>query len=223
MSFIDSILGRNSAAPSTPMNVEIPNPAPADKQVEIPNPLDVYAKMYEPKEGAPQDGPPSFNIDDKILNEVSSKMNFTSTLDPGLLSKAQSGDAQAMIELIQQVGQKAYSAALKHGTALTDVHLNKRGDFEKAELSKSVKSTLTNQAISEIPNASHPVVKTELRRIAENLAKQNPDASPKEIVAEAQRYFTTVYSAITSKSDSPENNSIVKAGEVQDWEKFLTS
>lgn len=222
MSFIDSILGRNSApAPKPQISSE---PAAASKSVEIPNPLDIYAKMYEPKEGQVEsEGPPSFNIDDKVLSEVSGKMNFTSTIDPALLSKAQSGDAQAMIELIQQVGQGAYKAALKHGTALTDVHLNKRGEFEKAELSKSVKNTLTNQALSEIPNASHPVVKNELRRIAESLAKQNPDASPKEIVAEAQKYFTTVYNAISSPASAQEDNSIVKAGEVQDWEKFLTT
>lgn len=223
MSFIDSILGRAPAATQAPVQ----QPATQQQSVEQvgakepPNPLDLYTKMYEASNTNPET-PPTFELDDAVLNDVSSKLNFTTGINQDLIAKAQSGDAKAMVDLIQAVSQKAYSAALKHGTALTDVHLEKRRAFDDAALSKNVKNTLTNEALSAIPNASHPVVKTELRRIAESLAKQNPDASASEIATEAQKYFATVYSAMTSKSAAADDNSIVKAGEVQDWEKFLS-
>ena len=223
MSFIDSILGRASAP--TPVVTEAPqpvaqpaNPTPAPIKQEPINPLDAYAKIFE--NANKEEGPPAFNVDGKVLDEVSGKMNFISQINPELLQKAQGGDASAIIELIQEVGRNAYKSALHHTTALTDAHLNRRGEFEKATLSKNVKDTLTNEALSSIPNSNHPVVRAELRRIAENLARQNPDAPASEIAKDTQKYFATVYNALSPQSPP---TPVQKAGEIDDWEKFLSN
>lgn len=219
MSFIDSILGRSSSQEIPQPTAPIAQPEQSTQRQPDPkpiNPLDAYAKMFDTQ--ATQEGPPAFSIDDKVLDDVSSKLNFMSGVDQTLMQKAQTGDAQAMIELMQAISQKAYKAALNHSTALTDVHLNRRGEFDQQNFSKNVKNTLTNEALSSIPNSSHPVVKAELRRIAEGLAKQNPDAPAQEIAKEAQKYFATVYNAMSPQSQSETQQ---KAGEVQDWESFL--
>jgi hypothetical protein len=218
MSFIDSILGRAPTAENTPapQPTQVAQPTQRQPDPQPINPLDAYAKMFDNQTN--EEGPPSFSIDDNVLNDVSSKLNFMSGVDTSLVQRATQGDAQAMIDLMQAVSQKAYQSALKHSTALTDVHLNRRGEFEKSNVTKNVKDTLTNEALSTIPNSSHPVVKAELRRIAENLARQNPDAAASEIAKEAQKYFATVYNAISPQTQ-PEQQQ--KAGEVQDWESFL--
>ena len=223
MSFIDSILGRALApAPtvSEPQQTiaQPANPTPAPIKQEPINPLDAYAKIFE--NANKEEGPPAFNVDNKVLDEVSGKMNFISQANPELLQKAQSGDTSAIIELIQEVGRNAYKSALHHTTALTDAHLNRRGEFEKATLSKNVKDTLTNEALSSIPNSNHPVVRAELRRIAENLARQNPDAPASEIAKDTQKYFATVYNALSPQSPS---TPVRKAGEIDDWEAFLSN
>lgn len=221
MSFIDNILGRTpAAAPAEPPQATPPQQtAPVQSDKEPPNPLDIYSKMYETK--ANDEAPPNFEIDDSVLSDVSSKLNFTSNIDQALMQKAQQGDAQAMIDLMQNVAQRAYSTALKHTTALTEAHLTRRGEYDKKALSKNVKQSLTQEAISALPNANHSVVKTELARVAENLARQNPDASPQAIAKAAQEYLMTISNAInpTPKKDSSKQT----AGEVQDWEAFLTN
>ena len=224
MSFIDSILGRASAP--TPVVTEVPqppaqpaNPTPAPIKQEPINPLDAYAKIFE-NANKEDEGPPAFNVDNKVLDEVSGKMNFISQANPELLQKAQSGDTSAIIELIQEVGRNAYKSALHHTTALTDAHLTRRGEFEKATLSKNVKDTLTNEALSSIPNSNHPVVRAELRRIAENLARQHPDAPASEIARDTQKYFAAVYNAVSPQSPP---TPVQKAGEIDDWEKFLSN
>ena len=218
MSIIDSILGRNPPAATVQNNTPAPEaPTPRQPDPQPINPLDAYSKMFDTK--ASSDGPPSFEIDDAVLSDVSGKLDFISGIRSDLMQKAQQGDAQAMIDLMKAVSQRSYSAALKHTTALTDAHLNRRGEYEKNNVAQNVKTTLTNEALSSIPNADHPVVKAELRRIAENLARQNPDAPATEIAREAQKYFATVYNAMSPQSSPAQQQ---KAGEIDDWEKFLT-
>lgn len=220
MSIIDTILGR--PASQTPA---APAPVPAAPVQQTPsepiNPLDSYKAMLENanKPAEPSDTP-SFSLDGKVLDEVGSKLNFTQGINPELLQKATQGDAQAMVALMNNVAQNAYKAALQHNTALTDTHLNTRAEHDRKFVDGAVKSSLISNELSSIPNASHPVVKQELVRIAQALAKDNPDATPGQIKEEAVRYLNTVYSALNPKQQDAPNQ---KAGQVDDWEAFLTS
>ena len=220
MSILDSILGR--PASQTPA---APAPAPAAPVQQTPtepvNPLDSYKAMLENanKPAEPSDTP-SFSLDGKVLDEVGGKLNFTQGVNPDLLQKATGGDAGAMVALMNTVAQNAYKAALQHNTALTDTHLNTRAEHEKKLVDGAVKSSLISNELASVPNANHPVVKQELVRIAQALAKENPDATPSQIKEEAVRYLNTVYSALNPKQqDTPSQTQT--AGQVQDWEAFL--
>ena len=188
----------NQPADPAPKTVAETNPNSPAKTDE--NPLDLYAKMFQNAATASDIQAPSFSLDPKIIADVSSKMNFTQGINPELVQKANSGDAAAMIELIQEVGRNSYRAALEHTTKLTDTHLNQRADFDSKKLAKGVKQQLTSDALSSSDNANlnHPVVRAELNRIAQSFAAspEYADASPQQIAAAAKKYMQDVHEAI---------------------------
>lgn len=221
MGIIDSILGRGQPQQQpTPQTPQTPQPAPeAATPTEPVNPLDSYAKMLE-NANSPADSktPPSFNLDPEGLSNVAGKLNFTQGVSPELIQKVTSGDIQALLEVMNSVGQNAYKAALAHSSTLTDTHLNKREEYEDSRLGARVKQTLLKQEIASTPNLQHPVVKQEITRIAEQFAKQYPDATPAWIRDAALKYFDEVHNAVSPGTQQQSNQS---ANEVQDWESFL--
>jgi hypothetical protein len=200
-------------------------PATANKDGKMPgsnetpeNPLDVYSKMFE--NAAKNSGvqAPEFSLDPKVVNEVSSKLDFTKELPPELMEKALTGDVKALLGVIQATTQNAYKAALQHGTALTDTFVKQRSEYDKKSMQDGVRSGLTQQALSDAPNFNHPVIRQELNRVAEQFARANPDASPQEIAKSAKQYITDLSTALNPKAKTPQE----EEGKM-DWGKYLDS
>lgn len=185
------------------------------------NPLDAYKKMFENTSQSSDIEAPAFSIDSKVLGDVSRKMDFTRGVNPEALQKATSGDVNALLDVIKQVSQNSYRAALEHSTALTDSHLKQRGEFESKKLERGVNKKLTETALANTPNYSHPVVKAELNRIASQIAAANPDASPQEVAQTAQKYLNDLYSALNPDTGKGKDKN---EGEAEtDWSKYLGS
>jgi len=181
------------------------------------NPLDVYKKMFDNANNSSDIQAPSFSIDPKVLTDVSKKMDFTRGVNPELLSKATSGDVNSLLEIIKTVGQNAYRASIEHTTALTDTHLKTRGEFETKRVEDGVRKQLVSANLSSAPNYAHPVVKSELNRIAGQFAAANPDASPQQVAEAAQKYLMDLHSALNPSASTPANN----AADETDWTKYL--
>lgn len=182
-----------------------------------PNPLDVYAKLWETTDKAPE-AAPVFNLDPKVLDQVSGTLDFTKAVSPELMQKATSGDMQAMMQVMNHVGQQSYKAALAHSTSLTDKFVDSRSKFDLKGIGAQVKSELATNAMSSIPNYSHPAVKTEVNRIAQAMQKQNPEATPDEIATATKEYFTNVYAAINPSAPTQEQQ---QQGQEVDWDKYF--
>lgn len=221
----DSNIPNNPAAPQPAAKpLSTPNPA-VDAQGKIPgsetsvNPMDAYNKMYDDANKSSDIQAPSFKLDSAVLDSVSSSMDFTKGVDPALMERALSGDTKALLEVMQSTGRSAYRASLEHNTALTEKHLSQRADYETSRVNTGVRQQLTSDALSSTPNYSHPVVKQELNRVANQYARANPDASPKQVAEAAQKYITDLSSALVPNSSKSNSD----AGEEMDWSKYLTS
>lgn len=205
--------GLSASPPTTDPKGQMPGTTPA-----MENPLDVYAKMFE--NAAKNSGvqAPDFSLDPKVVNEVAGKMDFTKDLAPELMEKALTGDVKALLGVIQATSQNAYKAALSHGTALTDSFVKNRSDYDRDQLKNGVRGELTTQALSDAPNFDHPVIRQELIRVAEQFAKANPDAHPKEIADSAKKYMTDIANALNPaapKKETPDGE--------RDWMKYLSA
>lgn len=220
MSFMDDIMGRGQskqpvAQPAQPVP---PQAEVKPEPVEIPDPMDVYAKMFEKSAAVQQEGPPAFNLDSNTLQEVSSKMDFMKGVPQDLMERAQSGDVKALMELMQHTNRNAYAAALDHGTKLTDTYLGRRGEYDKSAVKTTVKTSLLDQAVASEANLKSPIVRQEIKRIAEEFAKSSPEANPHDIVQQAMNYFNDLHAAITPQSQPSQATT---AGQVKDWDVFL--
>lgn len=212
----------DSNVADTKPNSQKSAPAPDSKIPNEPqNPLDAYAKLFDNANNSKQtDGPPSFNLDPETLNKVSGSLDFTQGIDPELLSKATSGDSQAFLKIINQVGQRSYQAALHHGTTLTDKYVGARSEYERKALPGQVRQSLTDHALSSIPNANHPVIKQQLKMISNQMQAANPDASPEEIAQAATKYIQDLAGALSPQQNA--SNSADQPKEM-DWTAYMQS
>lgn len=220
-----------STKPATPPAATTPPAAatpPGDKAIadgKIPgtdqqpvNPMEAYSKLWDTT-NTDTSTPPAFSIDPAVLDKVSGGLNFTQGVSPELMQKATSGDIGALIEVMNQVGQQSYKAALNHSTTLTDKFVGARSEFDLKNIGSKVKQEMTSSALqTSVPNASDPIVRSELKRIATAMQAQNPDASPQEIADSAKQYFTALYNSMQPKKTQEE---VQAASGEQDWDKFF--
>lgn len=187
------------------------------------NPLDTYAKLFDNAAKNSDIQAPNFSIDPKIIGEVAGKLDFTKGLSPEVMAKANSGDAAAMVELINTVGRNAYSASLEHTTKLTDTHLGQRSEFESRKTKAAVRSSMTAEAFAANSNLQHPVVRRELNRIAADFAKspEYADATPQQIATDALAYFNEIHNAMNPADPSKSKEGKAKPAEV-DYMKYVT-
>ena len=184
---------------------------------EPPNPLDVYAKLFDNATTPEKDLPPAFNLDPKLMDDVSNSLDFTKGVSPELLSKATSGDMNAMLQIINRVGQQSYRTALHHSTSLTDKFVGARSQHDLKNLGTHVKRELTDQALSSDPNFSHPVVKKQLNDIANRMQRENPEASPIQIAQAAKQYILDLAEALNPPSKEKQEG----ADKEMDWSEYL--
>jgi hypothetical protein len=197
-------------------NTQKPEQMPGTDQLP-PNPLDVYAKLWDNTSNTEANQPPRFQVDPKVIGDVSSNLDFTKDVPQELMQKAQTGDMQALMSMMNHVARGAYQSALQHNMGLTDKFIDARSSYDQQAISGRVKSEMVTSSFKDIPNSHHPVVKSELKRIAEAMQKQYPEAHPDEIVQHTKEYWKLLQDATTGK---PQENAPT-AGAETDWDKFF--
>lgn len=215
-----------SAAPggmNNPANTQVPSAAPgttgqrAAVDANLPQnldkkaPLDEFAKLWEPpalKEGQKPDMTKFTRpkLDPAKFNEGVSKMSFTRGLDPQLVTKALSGDAEAFMAVLEGVGREAFSnsfqAAERYNGQLID-HYDKT---VSARIPKEIGRQETRQLlIQSNKGLEHPSVLPLISQVQKQFEAQFPDASPAELKEAATRYLKEVATLITTSQSESDN------------------
>jgi hypothetical protein len=232
MSFFSPTTAAPAPAPSAPAptpqqqqqtkdganpNPATPGPMEGTKQEPV-NSLDAYNKLWD-NSTTPADKAPSFNIDPKVLGDAAGSMNFTQGIPPDLMAKATSGDANALVEIINLAARQAYQSSLSHSSALTDRFVAARSEFDMKGINSKVTQSLTSSALADSPNYDHPVVKAEFNRVANAFQAQNPDATPAQIVAQTKKYMTDMQEALNPTAKSKE----AEANKPTNWSEWMNS
>lgn len=169
------------------------------------NPLDSFSKMWDTPT-TESDVTPSFTLDPKVLDTVSSQQDFMKGIPPELMQRAQGGDFNAMMEIMQHTTRNAYKSALEHSGLLTDKFVGAREAHNEKGFSRKVKGELTQGELANTPNYSHPTVRKQLTDIASKLQAQHPDASPQEIAQMSKDYLQELVNAINPPKDEAITN-----------------
>jgi len=210
-------------APTTP-----PVAAPAKPSATLPNnandsttpvdPLAPFAKMYDTP--TQQDTAPQFALDNAALTAAAGSLNFMQGVDPAIMQRAEAGDSKAIMQLIEHAGRQAYQSALSHSSTLTNKFTEAREAFNNKGFSGKVKSELTVNAMTGMANFDHPVVRKELIKVAQDIQRQHPDASPQEVATRAKEYITELSRAVNPSSTTPQSKGTQQS---TDWDAFFDS
>lgn len=195
----------------------------AGSQQEPTDPLAAYSKMWDNAAGAETTAPPSFTLDPKVLGEASSQIKFTEGINPELMQRATNGDMSAMVEMMNAVAQNTYRTALSHGSTLTDRFVGARSAYDSKQMTPHIKNQLLTQELQGIQGYSHPAVKKTLDTVAQQVQRQNPDASPAEVAKMTKEYFTAMMSVTGMSPGGSQQNGQGGAQMPQemDWESWL--
>lgn len=232
MSIMDFFRSQPDSQPAQPSQAPAQNQNPsalgdssvqnnqiAGEQNKPVDPLAAYGKLFEESKDDPE-VPPSFKLDSELVGKTAASMNFLQGIPQEVVQAAQSGDANAIMQMINISAQKAYQAALSHSSHLTDKFVDSRSKFDmERSLAPRVKSELTQQALASAPNYSNPVVREKLNEEARRFQKAYPDASPQEIAQMAQQYIMDLANALNPTSKEASNK---EAEGEMDWTKYLT-
>ena len=212
--------GQQQPQPSIDPNTG--NPIQADSK-DPSNPLEVYKDLFKISESA-EDTPPAFQIEPTKLKEAASSLRFSQNLPQELMQKAMSGDAQAMMQAMELIGQQAYETALSHTSALTDKFVGIRSAYDQKNLGRLVKGELTTSALSSIPNfKDNPAVRAQLTTIASAFQAQNPDATPDQIREQTLKFINDLASNISPSDPNAQNKGGSAKAEEIDWTAWLNN
>lgn len=176
-------------------------------------PVDDWTKMWETaaKSGEGATTPASlFDIKPEQIQAASKNMNFAANLDQAIVQKALSGDIQAFMDVINQVGQSVYAQTSYSGMRLMDAGINKFGkNFSDVELPKHFQSFTADHALRNAnPVFADKKYAPMLDTFKRALLAENPQAQPQEIQATAERFLKSMLddAGKVSASSGPSNN-----------------
>lgn len=203
-----------------------PNPS-SHSQVsnteQIADPTEIYSKMWE--NNTDKTEAPRLRIDGKILDEVSSKMDFMQGIPQELMQKATNGDVQSLIQMMGMVAQRSYRASVEHGSALTDSFVGQRDAFNQQATGSAVREEMLMQDLFKGKDGKPlpPYAKKQIADIAKRMQQANPDASPQEIAQSTREYMQSVANLVSGNStpdqDERGQGQGGKAGSF-DWDKW---
>jgi hypothetical protein len=220
MSFFDKIFGGGQAAqqtaapaPQTPGNNPAQNPAPAapaSSAVTAPNgaipadgnkpgdqsPPDKFSKLWDPAEpdqNKQGDPTPSNQLTPEKMLEAASKVDFRKALNPELITKLQSGGAEAVeatLALMNQTAQQVYGQSVVVSQKLVERAVEQATERFAAQIPGLVKGQAARESLlSDNPAFKDPKVAPIVGAVQQQLQAKYPQASAAEISQMARDYF----------------------------------
>lgn len=204
------------------------NPADPTQQSSLNNPptgdaspLAGYSGMWNTEN---KGGDPTFStnlsFDPTKISQAATKLDFKQVLDPALAQKALSGDAGALMDLIQQSSQATFAKAVQASGLMTQEAAKRQGDAITGSLPEYLRRQSSQLTASENKFFANPAVSPVIETIQKQLAITYPNATAAELKQHALAYFDGMAKEYASSS-SPDPTAAKKAPGDQDWGAFF--
>lgn len=196
--------GANPTAMAQPTTGTIPAPGPLPE-------MDKFADLFKPKQVDPN-APKRPTLTDPILAPLDQQAfqaqvanaNFAASIPQDVLAKAAAGDATALAAAINHASQAAFAA----GTQLTHglVEHGARTAAERVDGSLGVKIRQQQISMQNVDNPvlQHPSVAPLVGLVKSQIANQNPQATPAQVLEATTEYFTNMVSAFQAPAKAQE-------------------
>ena len=189
--------------------------------------LDQFNDMWKTDPATQQQqGQPLFNLSQENILAAARKQDFMKDVaTPEMLAKVQAGGAegvQAMMEMMNTMGQMVYAQSAVATTKLVEGALDKSQFAKVADLDTHMKRHTLNTTLPEAnPVFSSPAAQPIIQGLSQQFMVKFPAASPKEISGMVQDYLTNFSAAFNAPAKAAEEQKQKAASGETDWSKFM--
>lgn len=194
------------------------------------SPLDQFKDLWQDpdpsKAVADPFANPLFSTDPAKIREAASQMDFTQGLPQELLQKVlQGNDPQALMQVINHVGQQSLAAALQIGTQTIENAGSRIGARFKEAIPQHVRDFQINNTKPSNPMFEHPAIQGMLQRAKQQIKAQNPTMSAEQVAAMAEDYITQTAAVFNNsgKSSNPDGTGSPNSESNFDWMNWAMS
>lgn len=162
-----------------------------------------------------------YNFDPAKVSESARTLDFTSGLDPELVTKALSGDAGAFLQAINHATQTAFAAAtINTGKLINEGHVTNNERF-KSTLPTQIKKVQLAQTATTNPILQHPAAQPLVEALKSMAFAKNPNANPADVTASVEALLIGLGTAAAENTpEAIQKKQVTAAGE-QDWSSFM--
>lgn len=226
MSFMQQLFGSKPAAPQQPTqqqpqqqvqnphvanNPQVPsgNNVPATTATGEPqsgqSPTENFADLWSTTPSQQGNQAPNFRLPPEQLGQVTAKMDFTQGLNPEILAKIGAGGPeaiQAMAEAMNHVGRQVFTQNANFSSHLSERTFQEGSNHFGRALPNLVTNHLAKDALYQAnPKLRDPAVAPLVEAMQMQLQTKHPNATPQEINAQVNAYFTKVASVFAPQAD----------------------
>lgn len=213
-----------------PLKMQQPNPSNnPDPNNPNPNnpPSDIFANLWDNTPEDPNNPKQTNSIYGNVnLEQVmksAGNLDFTKNIDPELIQAATSGDVNALLQIINQVGQQSYANSLLGGMRVFDQGAEARFNSFNNELPSLINQHTTfNQTRELSPLASNPSTKPVYDMISKQIINKNPNATQKEINDTVMQYVTMLQQMGNTQTPNDPNNPNNPPAPDAQWKDFFS-
>lgn len=221
-----AVTSQTATSATTAPNGTIPG-AGAPGAVTVKTGIDAFDGLWElpkPKDGEASGPTPLFTGTPETMLEAARKTDFRTAATPEQISAITKGgpDAlNAMLELMNDMTQKAFAQSAHASTRLITSALDKSEFARVSDLSTHIKRNTVRESLrADNPLYSHPAVAPLLAGLESQLLVKHPDATSAEITQMARDYFGGVTDMFTAPARAEAAANAKKTSGETDWSKF---
>lgn len=213
-----------TATPAAPASSPAAPSSPLDAFKDFwNNPVDADGKPITTVDPLAQ---PVFTLDPVKIAESAKNLDFTKELSPDLVAKVAAGGQEgtaALMELLNQVQQKSFVAAITSAGNMVNQGLLKQGQSVKSALPTHIRSAQLADLPVENPALNHPAVQPLVSTLRQVQAQKNPNASPADIAKTVDQLLAGLMQAMVESTPEAQTKKEQVKKAATDWDAWMGS
>lgn len=237
MSILSTLFSSKPAAPAPTENQHVQNNPTVPSGNNVPatpvsgepqngqSPTDQFKDLWSTPPTQQGNQAPNFQLTPEQLSGVTSKMNFASGISQDQFAKVAAGGqeaAQALADIVNQVGRQAFTASAQFSSNLTEAGYNTANQRIGAALPTLVTNHLAKDSLYQAnPKLRDPAIQPMVEALQSQLQMKNPNATPQEINASVNAYFERVQQVIGAPAAAANAQAASTQADFGDFSSFL--
>jgi len=202
--------------------MQTPTPASVSNVPPEINSLDAMQFLVDNGSTAEGDAPKAIDVEGLLkpeaLSKIASSIDFSSGVAPDLITKIQGGDLTALPELLQVVGQNAYTQSMSHASLLSNRVMDSKFDVQASTLPDTINNAITSkQTSAAIPGAGDPVVDMVVGNLSSSIKAKYPMATPDQVANMTRQAMAQLNATMNPAAPTPAQQ---REQDAMNWDDF---